>query len=110
VEAMWLMLQQEYPKDYVIASNETHTVREFVECAFREVGIDIIWKGQGVEEVGINAANGEILVDINPRYFRPSEVEFLYGDCSRAEKELGWKRKVDFNQLVRMMVEHDLHR
>jgi len=74
------------------------------------VGIDIIWKGQGVEEVGINAANGEILVDINPRYFRPSEVEFLYGDCSRAEKELGWKRKVDFNQLVRMMVEHDLHR
>ncbi len=110
VEAMWLMLQQEYPKDYVIASNETHTVREFVECAFREVGIDIIWKGQGVEEVGINGANGEILVDINPRYFRPSEVEFLYGDCSRAEKELGWKRKVDFNQLVRMMVEHDLHR
>ncbi len=110
VEAMWLMLQQEYPKDYVIASNETHTVREFVECAFREVSIDIIWKGQGVEEVGINAANGEILVDINPRYFRPSEVEFLYGDCSRAEKELGWKRKVDFNQLVRMMVEHDLHR
>lgn len=110
VEAMWLMLQQEYPKDYVIASNETHTVREFVECAFREVGIDIVWKGQGVEEVGINAANGEILVDINPRYFRPSEVEFLYGDCSRAEKELGWKRKVDFNQLVRMMVEHDLHR
>ncbi len=110
VEAMWLMLQQECPKDYVIASNETHTVREFVECAFREVGIDIIWKGQGVEEVGINAADGEILVDINPRYFRPSEVEFLYGDCSRAEKELGWKRKVDFNQLVRMMVEHDLHR
>jgi GDPmannose 4,6-dehydratase len=110
VEAMWLMLQQEYPKDYVIASNETHTVREFVECAFREVGIDIVWKGQGVEEVGINAANGEVLVDINPRYFRPSEVEFLYGDCSRAEKELGWKRKVDFNQLVKMMVEHDLHR
>jgi len=110
VEVMWLMLQQEYPKDYVIASNETHTVREFVECAFREVGIDIIWKGQGVEEVGINAANGEILVDINPRYFRPSEVEFLYGDSSRAEKELGWKRKVDFNQLVKMMVDHDLHR
>lgn len=109
VEAMWLMLQQEAPKDYVIASNETHTVREFVECAFKEVGIDIVWKGEGVKEVGINAANGEVLVDINPRYFRPSEVEFLYGDSSKAERELGWKRKVNFKQLVKMMVEHDLN-
>lgn len=109
VEAMWLMLQQEVPKDYVIASNETHTVREFVECAFKEVGIDIVWKGEGIEEVGINAENGEVLVDINPRYFRPSEVEFLYGDSSRAESELGWKRKVNFKQLVKMMVEHDLN-
>ncbi|MEG2918000.1 MAG: GDP-mannose 4,6-dehydratase [Clostridium sp.] len=108
VEAMWLMLQQDKAKDYVIASNETHTVREFVEISFKEVGIDIVWKGQGVDEVGIDLATGKTLVDINSRYFRPSEVELLYGDASCAEKELGWKRNVSFRQLVSMMIENDL--
>lgn len=108
IEAMWLMLQQEKPQDYVIATNETHTVREFVELAFKEVGIDIEWKGTGVEEKGYNKKTRSLLVDVNPRYFRPAEVELLWGDSTKAEQELGWKRKVDFNGLVRMMVEGDL--
>ena len=108
VEAMWLMLQQERPKDYVIASNETHTVREFVDIAFKEVGIDIEWKGQGAEEKGYDKSNGKLLVDVNPRYFRPAEVELLWGDSSNAEKELGWRRKVNFMHLVKMMVDSDM--
>ncbi len=108
VEAMWLMLQQDKPGDYVIATNETHTVREFVELAFKEVGIEIEWKGTGVEEKGYNKKSGKLLVDVNPRYFRPSEVEFLWGDCSKAEKELGWQRKTSFMELVKMMVESDM--
>ena len=108
VEGMWRMLQQDKPGDYVLATNETHTVREFVELAFKEVGIDIEWKGKGVSEKGYDAGTGRILVDVNPRYFRPAEVEFLWGDASKAEKELGWKRKVDFKSLVAMMVESDL--
>ncbi|MBR3643719.1 MAG: GDP-mannose 4,6-dehydratase, partial [Parasporobacterium sp.] len=83
-------------------------VREFVECAFREVGISIEWKGTGVDEKGYDAKTGRLLVDVNPRYFRPAEVEFLWGDCSKAEKELGWKRKVDFKGLVSMMVDSDM--
>lgn len=108
VEAMWLMLQQDKPNDYVIATNETHTVREFVELSFKEVGIDIVWRGSGVEEKGIDKTTGKILVDINPRYFRPAEVELLWGDCSKAERELGWKRKTDFKGLVKMMIEADV--
>lgn len=108
VEAMWLLLQQEKPQDLVIATNETHTVREFVELAFNEVGIDIVWKGKGVEEKGYCRVTGRPLVDINPRYFRPAEVELLWGDSTRAETELGWERKVSFRELVKMMVDADM--
>ncbi|WP_024615539.1 GDP-mannose 4,6-dehydratase [Clostridium sp. Ade.TY] len=108
VEGMWRILQQEEPQDYVLATNETHTVREFVELAFAEVGIEIEWQGTGVDEKGIDKATGKVLVDVNPRYFRPAEVELLWGDCTKAEKELGWKRKVDFKGLVKMMVDEDM--
>lgn len=108
VEAMWLILQQIKPRDYVIATGEAHTVREFVELAFREVGIDIEWRNNGIDEKGIDKKTGKILVDIDERYFRPTEVDLLLGDSSKAEKELGWKRKVDFKSLVHMMVEADL--
>ncbi|MCY6353840.1 GDP-mannose 4,6-dehydratase [Clostridium sp. ZS2-4] len=107
VEGMWLMLQKEKPGDYVLATNETHTVREFVEAVFKEVGIDIMWKGSGIEEKGYDKKTGKILVEVNLNYFRPSEVEVLLGDPSKAEKELGWKRKVDFKELVHMMIEAD---
>lgn len=109
VEGMWRILQQDEPKDYVLATNETHTVREFVELAFNEIGIEIEWKGQGVDEKGYDKKTGKELVNINPRYFRPAEVELLWGDCSKAEKELGWERKVSFKQLVAMMVESDMN-
>lgn len=108
VEAMWLMLQQEQPQDYVIATGETHTVREFAELAFREVGINLVWKGEGVNEWGYDKKTGKILVDVNPKYFRPTEVELLWGNPTKAESELGWIRKVDFTSLVHMMVEADL--
>lgn len=108
VEGMWLMLQQEKPQDYVLATGETHTVKEFVELSFKEVGLDIIWKGAGVDEKGYDLNTGRLLVDVNPRYFRPTEVEFLWGDPAKAEKELAWKRRVDFKGLVHMMVEADL--
>lgn len=108
VEGMWRILQQEKPGDYVLATNETHTVREFVELAFKEVGIDIKWQGTGVDEKGIDKKTGKVLVDVNPRYFRPAEVELLWGDCTKAEKELGWKRKVSFKGLVSMMVDSDM--
>ncbi|MDU2828797.1 MAG: GDP-mannose 4,6-dehydratase, partial [Clostridium perfringens] len=88
VEGMWRILQQEKPQDYVLATNETHTVREFVELAFAEVGIEIEWKGKDVEEKGYDKATGRLLVDVNPRYFRPAEVELLWGDSTKAEKEL----------------------
>ena len=108
VEAMWLMLQQEKPQDYVIATGETHTVREFTELAFKEVGIDIEWRGTRVDEKGYDKKTGRVLVEVNPKYFRPAEVELLWGDPTKAEKELGWKRKVDFKGLVKMMVEADV--
>ena len=108
VEGMWRILQQEKPGDYVLATNETHTVREFVELAFKEVGVDIEWQGTGVDEKGIDKATGKVLVDVNPRYFRPAEVELLWGNSTKAEKELGWKRKVSFKGLVSMMVDSDM--
>lgn len=108
VEAMWLILQQDKPQDFVIATNETHTVREFVELSFKEVGIDIQWTGKGVAEKGVCRKTGRVYVDINPRYFRPAEVDLLWGDCTKAEKELGWIRKVDFKGLVSMMVDADM--
>ncbi|MGV8983504.1 GDP-mannose 4,6-dehydratase [Clostridium sp.] len=108
VQAMWLMLQQDKPQDYVIATNETHTVREFVELAFKEVDIDIVWKGTGTEEKGYDKATGKLYIDINSRYFRPAEVELLWGDSTKAETELGWKRKVSFRELVKMMIDGDM--
>jgi len=108
VEAMWLMLQQEQPKDYVIATNETHTVREFVELAFNEVGIEIIWEGSGIDEIGKDKKTGKTYVKVNPKYFRPAEVELLWGDSRNAESDLGWERKVSFLELVRMMIKSDL--
>ena len=107
VEGMWLMLQQEKPDDYVLATNETHTVREFVELAFSEVGVDIKWRGKGVEEKGYCQKTGKLLVDVDSQFFRPAEVELLWGDSSKAERELGWQRKVSFKQLVKMMVDAD---
>lgn len=108
VEGMWRILQQDKPGDYVLATNETHTVREFVELAFAEVGVTVEWKGTGVEKKGYDKATGKLLVDVNPEFFRPAEVEFLWGDASRAERELGWKREVSFPQLVQMMVDEDM--
>lgn len=108
VYGMWLILQQEKPQDYVLATNETHTVREFVELAFVEVGIEIEWKGTGVDEKGYDKETGKLLVDVNPRYFRPAEVELLWGDATKAERELGWERKISFRNLVSMMVDADM--
>lgn len=102
------MLQQQRPDDYVLATNETHTVREFAQRAFREAGIEIEWRGAGIEEKGYDAASGRLLVDVDPRYFRPAEVELLWGDASKAERELGWQRRVSFPDLVRMMVRADM--
>jgi GDPmannose 4,6-dehydratase len=108
VEAMWLMLQQDEARDYVIATGETHTVREFVELAFAETGVTIEWRGKGVAETGVDAVTGKTRVQIDPRYFRPAEVELLLGDPSRAKRDLGWKPKVGFRDLVAGMVAYDL--
>jgi GDPmannose 4,6-dehydratase len=108
VEGMWLMLQQEKPSDYVLATGEAHTVREFAEQAFEQIGINIHWRGRGVEEEGYDEKTGRLMIDINPRYFRPTEVEYLLGDPQKAERELGWKRKVNFKGLVQMMMKADL--
>ena len=108
VEMMWLMLQQEQPDDYVIATGETRTVREFTTIAFKEVGIDIEWKGEGIEEKGIDRESGKILVEVDPRYFRPTEVEFLLGDPSKAKEKLGWVPRTPFNSLVKSMIDSDM--
>lgn len=108
VYAMWLMLQQDHADDYVIATNETRTVREFVEIAFSKIGIELEWSGQGVDEVGKNKADGKTLVKVNKEFFRPAEVEILLGDPSKAEKELGWKREISFDELVERMVKNDM--
>jgi GDPmannose 4,6-dehydratase len=102
------MLQQDEPQDYVIATGETHSVREFVELSFKEVNIDIEWQGAGVDEKGIDSNTGKVLVEVDERYFRPTEVEVLLGNPSKAEKELGWKRQVSFKELVSGMVKYDL--
>jgi len=108
VEAMWLMLQQDEPEDFVIATGVMHSVREFVELAFWEVGIEIDWKGEGVDEVGVDAATGDARVEIDPRYYRPTEVELLLGDPTKAKEKLGWEAKVGLRELVKMMVEGDM--
>jgi len=108
VEGMWRILQQDKPDDYVLATGETHSVREFVELAFAEVGRTIIWQGQGVDEVGIDKASGKTLVRIDPRYFRPTEVDLLLGDPTKAREKLGWQHRTSFRELVKEMVESDL--
>ena len=100
VKAMWLLLQQDHADDYVIATNETRTVREFVEVAFGHVGIEIEWEGTGVDEIGKDKATGKTIVKVNPQFFRPAEVDILLGNPAKAEKELGWKREISFSQLV----------
>lgn len=108
VEGMWRILQQDSPGDYVLATGETHTIREFVELAFKEINVDLEWKGSEVNEVAIDKATGKTVLRINPEFFRPAEVDILLGDPTKAETELGWERKVDFPGLVKLMVEHDL--
>ncbi|MBR2751553.1 MAG: GDP-mannose 4,6-dehydratase [Clostridiales bacterium] len=107
VRAMWLMLQADAPDDYVVATGETRTVREFAETAFRHLGIEVKWEGEGVNEKGVDAATGKVVVRVNPQFFRPAEVELLLGDPAKAEEKLGWKREISFSQLVERMVKND---
>ena len=108
VEGMWLMLQQDKPDDYVLATNETHTVREFVEISAKRLGFDIEWSGEGVDEIGTDKNTGKVIIRIDPRYFRPSEVDLLIGDPAKAKKQLKWEPKVTFNKLVEIMTDADL--
>ena len=108
VEAMWLMLQQEMPDDYVIATGETHTIREFCDEAFKVAGYEIVWEGSGLEEKGVDKKTGKVLVEIDPIYFRPAEVDLLIGDNSKIRQKLNWQPKTNFKELVRMMMENDL--
>ena len=108
VEGMWRILQQDKPADFVLSMNETHTVREFVELAFAELGYEIEWQGEGVNEKGIDKKSGRVLVEVDPRYFRPAEVELLWGDSTKARTELGWEPKYSFMDLVKEMVQSDL--
>ena len=105
---MWMMLQQDEPDDYVLATGVTTTVRSFVEWAFADVGITIEWKGSGVEEKGVDAATGRVLVEVDPRYFRPTEVELLIGDATKARQKLGWTHEISVRELVTEMVREDL--
>jgi GDPmannose 4,6-dehydratase len=107
VEAMWLMLQQDKPEDYVIATNETHSVREFTELSFKHLNIDVVWKGQGVDEKGYNKKTGKCLVEVDPKYFRPTEVDLLIGDSTKAKQNLGWEPKTKFEELVKIMIDAD---
>ena len=109
IECMWLILQHDTPEDFVIATGEMHTVREFATLAFREVGITLCWEGQGVDEKGIDTQTGKVLVEVDPKYFRPAEVEQLLGDPTKAKTLLGWNpRQTSFEELVRIMAEHDM--
>ncbi len=107
-EGMWMILQQEEPDDYVLATGERHSVREFAEKAFAHVGRRIEWRGTGLEEKGIDAGSGQVLIEIDARYFRPSEVDLLIGDPSKARQRLGWRQKISFDDLVKEMVDADL--
>jgi GDPmannose 4,6-dehydratase len=108
VEGMWLMMQQETPDDYVLATGETHSVKKFCELAFGEVGIEIEWQGAAENEKGINKKTGKVIIEVDPKYFRPTEVELLIGDPSKAQRELGWKHKYSLNQLVSEMMKADV--
>ena len=107
VEGMWRMLQQDQPEDYVLATGKNHTIREFVELAFKELDTEIEWQGSGVDEIGLNADNGNKLIGIDKKYYRPTEVEQLLGDPTKAKKELGWEAKMPFEELVKIMVQSD---
>jgi GDPmannose 4,6-dehydratase len=107
VEGMWLMLQKEMGDDYILATNETHTVREFCELAAKELDIDLVWEGKGLLEKGLNNKTGEIIIEVDPKYFRPAEVDILIGDSTKAFKQLGWLPKTSFQDLVRIMVQSD---
>lgn len=108
VEGMWMILQQKKPEDFVFATGKTYTVRYFVEKAFSQLNIKILWKGQNLKEYGIDKNTGKIIVRIDPKYFRPTEVDFLKGDASKAKKKLGWQPKTSFSDLVKEMVEHEV--
>lgn len=108
VKAMWLMLQQDKPDDFVISTGTTRTIKEFVEKAFSYAGYNIVWQGEGVNEIGIDANTNKVLVKVNPEFFRPAEVDLLVGDPSNSETKLNWKREISFNELVKRMVENDL--
>lgn len=110
VEGMWMMLQQPKPDDYVLATGETHSVREFVDLAFAEAGMTIDWSGEGVSEIGRDAKSGRVLVEVDPRFFRPTEVDLLIGDPTKAREVLGWQATTKFEALVREMVQHDIAR
>ena len=107
VEGMWLMLQQDKPDDYLLATNETHTVREFAEETAKHFGFDLVWKGKGINEKGLDKKTGKTIIEIDPKYFRPAEVDILLGDYSKAKKQLGWEPKVRFNELVKIMAKAD---
>lgn len=108
VQAMWLMLQQDKPDDYVISTGETHSVREFVEAAFARIGVKLEWSGKGLDEKGIDTKSGKTLVRIDPQFFRPAEVDLLIGDSRKAREKLGWSPKITFSELVGIMVDHDI--
>lgn len=108
VRAMWLMLQQEQPDDYVISTGETHSVKEFVSLAFKSAGMEIVWHGNGKEEYAILKNTNKVIVKVNPSFFRPAEVELLIGDCSKADKNLKWTREISFDGLIELMVQNDL--
>ena len=108
VEGMWMVLQQEKPEDFVLATGVTTTIRDFCEMTFKELGVDIEWQGSGVEEKGIDKATGKVVIEVDPRYFRPTEVDLLLGDPTKAQKKLGWKPKYDLPMLIKEMVDEDL--
>ena len=107
VEGMWRVLQAKKPDDYILATNETHTVREFVEEVAKELDISLKWTGKGVKEKGIDKKTGRVIIEVDPKYFRPAEVDILIGDYSKAKKGLGWKPNVKFKELVKIMTEYD---
>lgn len=107
VYGMWLMLQHTEPDDFILATNETHSVREFIEEACEHLGFEIVWKGTGIDEKGIDKKTGKTIIEIDPKYFRPAEVDILLGDYSKAEKALGWRPETKFKELVKLMTEAD---
>lgn len=108
VEGMWRMLQQDQPDDFVLATGETHSVREFAELAFQEIGVDMEWKGKNENEAGIDSKNGRVIVEVDKNYYRPTEVDLLIGNPQKAREKLGWEIKVNFTDLVKLMVQSDL--